>query len=81
MMQRTLMTRYVLRIPKSGYKLYVSIADVSYYVKDKAGLDKEARKRANSVYLPGKVYPMLPEVLSNNLCSLVPNEDRLNKNS
>ena len=48
-------------------------------MQDKAGLDKEARKRANSVYLPGKVYPMLPEVLSNNLCSLVPYEDRLTK--
>jgi len=68
-----------VEVTKSGYKLYVSIADVSYYVKDKAGLDKEANKRANSVYLPGKVYPMLPEVLSNNLCSLVPNEDRLTK--
>lgn len=68
-----------VEVVKSGYKLYVSIADVSYYVKDKAGLDKEAKKRANSVYLPGKVYPMLPEVLSNNLCSLVPNEDRLTK--
>jgi len=68
-----------VEVTKSGYKLFVSIADVSYYVKDHAGLDKEARKRANSVYLPGKVYPMLPEVLSNNLCSLVPNEDRLTK--
>ena len=68
-----------VEVTKSGFKLFVSIADVSYYVKDKAGLDKEARKRANSVYLPGKVYPMLPEILSNNLCSLVPNEDRLTK--
>ncbi len=68
-----------VEVTKYGFKLFVSIADVSYYVKDKAGLDKEARKRANSVYLPGKVYPMLPEVLSNNLCSLVPNEDRLTK--
>ena len=68
-----------VEVTKSGYRLYVSIADVSYYVKEKAGLDKEAKKRANSVYLPGKVYPMLPEVLSNNLCSLMPNEDRLTK--
>lgn len=68
-----------VEVSKSGFRLYVSIADVSYYVKAKAGLDKEARKRANSVYLPGKVYPMLPEVLSNNLCSLVPNQDRLTK--
>jgi ribonuclease R len=68
-----------IEVLKSGFKLYVSIADVSYYVKNQSGLDKEARKRANSVYLPDKVYPMLPEVLSNNLCSLVPNEDRQTK--
>jgi len=64
---------------KSGYKLFVSIADVSHFVEVGSLIDKEARKRANSVYLPDKVYPMLPEVLSNNLCSLVPNEDRLTK--
>ena len=64
---------------KNGYKLFVSIADVSHFVAPDSLIDKEGRKRANSVYLPDKVYPMLPEVISNNLCSLVPNEDRLTK--
>lgn len=57
--------------------LYVAIADVSAYVKEGSELDLEARKRAFSIYLPHKVLPMLPFELSNNLCSLVPNEDRL----
>jgi ribonuclease R len=60
-----------------GWKLYVAIADVSYYVKPKTALDEEAFKRGNSVYFPTRVIPMLPEVLSNGLCSLKPNEDRL----
>jgi len=64
---------------RKGYKLWVSIADVSYYVKKRSPLDKEAFKRGNSYYLPQMVIPMLPEVLSNNLCSLVPREDRLTK--
>jgi len=55
----------------------IHIADVSHYVTKATSLDKEALKRGNSVYLVGKVIPMLPERLSNNLCSLVPNEDRL----
>lgn len=58
-------------------ELYVAIADVSAYVKEESELDLEARKRAFSIYLPHKVLPMLPFELSNNLCSLVPNEDRL----
>lgn len=64
---------------RKGYKLWISIADVSYYVRRNSPLDKEASKRGNSYYLPGRVIPMLPEVLSNNLCSLVPGEDRLTK--
>ena len=60
-----------------GWTLYTAIADVSYYVKPKSALDKEAYKRGNSTYLPGFTVPMLPEKLSNNLCSLKPNENRL----
>ncbi|MCP8351784.1 ribonuclease R [Candidatus Synchoanobacter obligatus] len=60
-----------------GYRLYVAIADVSHYVEQGTELDVEAAKRANSVYLPGYVIPMLPEVLSNNACSLLPNVKRL----
>ena len=63
--------------PKGGWKLWVAIADVSYYVKPDAALDREALNRGNSVYFPGRVIPMLPELLSNGLCSLNPNEDRL----
>ena len=60
-----------------GWRLYVAIADVSYYVQPDTELDAEAKLRGNSVYFPGKVIPMLPEVLSNELCSLIPNVDRL----
>ena len=60
-----------------GYKLYVSIADVSYYVKEGTELDMEALKRGNSIYLVDRVIPMLPRKLSNNLCSLNPHEDKL----
>lgn len=60
-----------------GWTLYTAIADVSFYVKPQSVLDKEAYKKGNSTYLPGFTVPMLPEKLSNNLCSLKPNEDRL----
>jgi ribonuclease R len=60
-----------------GWKLFVAIADVSYYVRPGTALDEEARKRGNSVYFPDRVIPMLPEVLSNGLCSINPEEDRL----
>ena len=56
--------------------LYVAIADVSHYVKPNSALDNEARDRANSVYLPDMAVPMLPERLSNNLCSLIEGEQR-----
>ena len=59
-----------------GYKAIVAIADVSYYVRPGSALDKEARKRGNSVYLPDLVVPMLPHQLSSDMCSLRAGEDR-----
>jgi len=62
---------------RRGFELYVAIADVAHYVKPNSAIDLEAAKRGNSVYFPHLVLPMLPENLSNNLCSLMPNTARL----
>ncbi len=64
-------------MPNGNYYLGVHIADVTAYVKDNDALDREAFRRGNSVYLTDRVVPMLPEILSNHSCSLVPNKPRL----
>jgi len=65
------------KIEKEKYEVGVHIADVSHYVTPGSTIDEEAQKRATSVYLVDRVVPMLPETLSNNLCSLRPNEEKL----
>lgn len=61
---------------KGGWHIMVGIADVAWYVRPETALDSDARLRGNSVYFPDRVIPMLPEALSNGVCSLNPNEDR-----
>jgi ribonuclease R len=67
----------VNKLPNGGWQLGVHIADVAAYVERGSALDREARRRGNSVYLPDRVIPMLPERLSNGVCSLKPGVDRL----
>lgn len=68
---------YAQPTENGGYRILVCIADVAEYVTPQCALDVEALKRGTSVYFPDRVLPMLPEALSNGLCSLVPDEDRL----
>jgi len=65
------------KLDSGNIEVGIHIADVSHYVRDNDGIDEEAKERATSVYLVDRVIPMLPEILSNDLCSLRPNEDRL----
>ena len=66
----------VIRLDNGNWEIGIHIADVTHFLEEKSSLDKEAFYRSTSVYLPDRVLPMLPEKLSNNLCSLVPKEER-----
>jgi ribonuclease R len=67
----------IQKLPDGNWEVGVHIADVSYYVKENSDLDEEAYNRGTSIYLADRVVPMLPEILSNNVCSLKPHEDKL----
>lgn len=67
----------ILKLPNGNFKLWVAIADVSFFVREDSKLDQEAFERSTSIYFPGGVIPMFPEILSNDLCSLNPHEDKM----